>query len=295
MPLILIGGIAAALIAAQAEHNAARTRPIPPDPEILNALAKVDSRLQTADLHEMLRRERRDDAWARDVEPMLEGLYSSIKHMNDTGPVRVTCAATLCEVAQMLPRPDQASQADQAALQRDLQSDALQSAMAKAGMFNITSDFRGDGIRQHHTLFVAYWSRAQEQPKPDAMLDGRLDDRNRGDRRFYRQIRDERRDGAWADRTERRVSAALRSLPAIGQGDHRVRIHCAATLCEISAATSPHAARPQTDAFLGDLQGWTYRTALEKLGLKDVVVQFGNLPSDPERCLYVAYYRRDGA
>lgn len=127
------------------------------------------------------------------------------------------------------------------------------------------------------------------------MLDGKLDDQDRGDRRYYRQVRDETRDGVWADRTERGLNAVLRSLPAIGQGDHRVRVYCAATLCEISAANLPHAQRPQIEGFYRDLQGWPYRNALQKLGLKEIVNLYGTLPSDRTRNFYIAYYRRDGA
>lgn len=292
MPLILIGGLAAALIAAQANHGAANAPRIPPDPEILNALAEADSRLQSADLHELVRRERPDDSWARDVEPVVEAGYSSIPHMNDTGPVRVTCAATLCEVAQILPGPDQASRTDRATLERALQGQDLQSDMAKVGLVNLTSDFRSEGAK---TLFVAYWSRGQQQPKPDALLDGKLNDRDRGDRRFYRQVRDEIRDHAWADRTERGLNAILHRLPALGPGDHRIRVHCAATLCEVSAATPPQSPRSQIETLYSDLQTTAYAAATRKLGLRDVLIEFGTLPSDRTRGLYVAYYRRDGA
>ncbi|HMI18433.1 MAG TPA: hypothetical protein VK533_02700 [Sphingomonas sp.] len=38
---------------------------------------------------------------------------------------------------------------------------------------------------------------------------------------------------------------------------------------------------------------WANSTGVEKLGLKDAMIQFGGLP-DKSRSVYVAYYRRNG-
>jgi len=152
--------------------------------------------------------------------------------------------------------------------------------------------FSSNGSKPGQGLFITYWSRWR-QPKPDALLDGKLGEDDRGQRRFYKQVRAETRDQAWAGRTERGLTAILQSLPALSRGDHRLRVSCATTLCEISAMTAPHAPQPQIEGFYRDLQTWTYCQATEKLGLKAATVQFGSLP-DKSRSIYIAYYSRNG-
>ena len=292
MPLILIGGLAAALIAAQVKQSAAGATHVAPDAVILAQLVPFDVQAQTAELHALVRREARDEPWAGDTEAALRGRYSEIPHMNDTGEVRVLCATTLCEVVQSLPGLDQVNRSERGALDLALQSDPVRSDIGKLGLTEHGTRFSSNGSKPGQGLFITYWSRWR-QPKPDALLDGKLGEDDRGERRFYKQVREETRDQAWAGRTERELMSVLQSLPGLSQGDHRLRVNCATTLCEISAMTSPHASPAQIDAFYHDLQTGAYNNAVEKIGLKAALVQLGSLP-ERNREIYVAYYRRNG-
>ena len=140
-------------------------------------------------------------------------------------------------------------------------------------------------------LFVSYWVRRAGKKKASDALDPILPRQEVGAPRYYKQLREEGRDPIWADRTEAALQAILDKLPALRGGDHRVRVKCAVSLCEISATTAPGVPQPQIDAFLNDLQARDYSTSVEKLGLKDARTMFIGA-RDNSRSVYIAYYSR---
>ena len=298
MALILIGALAAALIAPEVKQAPAAggarqaAGHVPPDPLLEASLPSGPP--DTAELHDRLRKEERDDAWAREIEPALRGRYSAIPHVNDRGEVRVTCAATLCEVANELPGSDQANEGELKALYGALQSEPLYGDVKKMGLIYQGATFTGSKTKPSRPLFVVYWARwRNDQRRPDALLDGALPKSEHGERRFYVQLRTEARDRVWAETTEAGLQAILAGVPALKGGEHRVRATCAATLCEVTAMTAPGASQPEVDVFFRDLQTYKFSTDIEKLGLAYQMSSFGG-PVKGKRTLYVSYWSRNG-
>lgn len=290
MPLILTAGLAAALIAAQAEHNVdAGAAHVPPEPLLLSAIPVT---WDIGQLHEQVRREPRDAAWAEASEKALRDSYSAIPHMNDLAPVRILCATSLCEVANTLPQK-QIGHAAFDTLLHNIQQGPQQIALQlHNGLQPMTSRFGGVGANGG-SLFVEYWSRGPWKVAADPMFGDGLKPADPGARSLYQRIRAEVREPSWAGPTEAGLRAALQGVPALQKGEHAFTVHCAVSLCEVSALTATDKHDAQAYAiFMRDLQGTDWPHATERLGLKDQGTGFIWLRPDPDRYLFYAYFSR---
>lgn len=105
----------------------------------------------TATLYRQVRAERVDVAWAPDAEQQLERLYAPLAGL---GRVRVTCAATLCEVAGEVSLDDGAMAAEA------LQGAALARQVRAVGFADAPAFAIGSDTHDMPGHFLAYWRRA---------------------------------------------------------------------------------------------------------------------------------------
>ncbi|MFL6758230.1 MAG: hypothetical protein ACJ8EG_11760, partial [Sphingomicrobium sp.] len=116
-----------------------------------------------ARLHQRIRAEQRDPAWAPVTEQALHTVYSRVEHVGGpNNPLRIMCATTLCEVAGTIDAP--ASKTDEESLRtplnrtlQALQGKLLQDDLAKSGLEHVSGFFGGGKPGQ--TAFLQYWSR----------------------------------------------------------------------------------------------------------------------------------------
>lgn len=103
-------------------------------------------------------------------------------------------------------------------------------------------------------------------------------------------VQTERRDPAWAARSEAAIASQMRRIAYIG-GTHRLDIRCAATLCEVVGVAEPdpvtHAYQPIWEALERDTAG----TDLRAHGLERVAAIFDTGRSPEE---FKLQYRRVG-
>jgi DNA-binding CsgD family transcriptional regulator len=113
-------------------------------------IAFPDTATDARNLHAQLRSERRDAAWAAPREQALRARYARLVHADRMKrPVRVTCGATLCEVAGVLPMGDNRQINE---TMDEMQGGALNGEMEKLGFKNGGQIFVRDS-------FIAYWLR----------------------------------------------------------------------------------------------------------------------------------------
>ena len=96
--------------------------------------------------------ETRDENWAPATEVALDTRIAPIPHV---GPIKVKCAATLCQVAGWIGPAD--SDETNAAMQA-LQGDGLHDDVLKLGLNDGSMWFAGEADRQR-TSFVIFWQR----------------------------------------------------------------------------------------------------------------------------------------
>jgi DNA-binding CsgD family transcriptional regulator len=109
-----------------------------------------DARMDTRNLYAQLRGETRDATWAAPREQALRARYARLAHADRMKrPVRVTCGATLCEVAGMLPMGDDALINE---TMTEMQGGALAKEMEGLG-------FKTGPQLFDRTSFIAYWLR----------------------------------------------------------------------------------------------------------------------------------------
>ena len=96
--------------------------------------------------------EARDESWAPATEVALDTRIAPIPHV---GPIKVKCAATLCQVAGWIGPAD--SDETNAAMQA-LQGDGLRDDVLKLGLNDGSMWFAGEADRQR-TSFVIFWQR----------------------------------------------------------------------------------------------------------------------------------------
>ena len=104
-----------------------------------------------ASLHDRVRRERVDVAWAREAEPALEGVYAPLRGI---GPVAVRCGSTLCEVSgEIAPGEESAATAQ-------LQGAEVGRAVRALGFDGVLA-FRVSvpSARGGRASFASYWAR----------------------------------------------------------------------------------------------------------------------------------------
>jgi DNA-binding CsgD family transcriptional regulator len=291
MPLILIGGLAAALVTLQAERGgnpANRATQIPPDPLVVSVLPAAPD---VSELHDFVRKEARDVSWADRTEAELRSGYSAIPHMTDDGPVRVICSTSLCEVAAVLPDDKRMTKAENLTFYRDLATNPFFDRMEKLGLKQQMSSMGGSNAKGSRKVFVAYWARWKNKAEPDTLLDGSLNVDERGQRRYYAQLRREARDARWADPVEAGLRSALQNLAVLKGADHRLTAHCGLSLCEVSATTTLKPSLAEHEAFLSELQSKQFTHAAERLGLASITYGFSKVPGT-SRGMYVGYYSR---
>lgn len=145
MGLALISGIAAlALVPGLAPQPQETVG----DPEF--NVTFPDGKLDARNLHAQVRSETRDAAWASPTEQALRARYAALAHADRMArPVRVTCGATLCEVAGLLPTEDQKFVNE---MMDEMQVGTLPKDLQKLGLNSGSQLFIRD-------RFFAYWLR----------------------------------------------------------------------------------------------------------------------------------------
>ena len=109
-----------------------------------------DGKLDARNLHAQVRRETRDAAWATPTEQALRARYAALVHADRMArPVRVTCGATLCEVAGLLPTENQKFVNE---MMDEMQVGTLPKDLEKLGLKSGSQLFIRD-------RFFAYWLR----------------------------------------------------------------------------------------------------------------------------------------
>lgn len=144
---VAIAAVAAFTLSSQDAPKAA------PDPLVGDLVGlTVDT---PAKFYERLRAETRDAAWAPGTEQQLRVRFAAITGVAKDS-VRVTCAATICEVAGVL----EGASAD--ALNRvyqEVQGGTLRDDLSRFGLASGAMGFGGSGSSSTRSRFVAYWTR----------------------------------------------------------------------------------------------------------------------------------------
>lgn len=121
------------------------------DPLLAEAwAAQASSPPSLAMLHSRLRGGTRDAIWADRAEPAVKARYARLLGSNET--LRVTCGATLCEVAGRLPEGESGSAALKAVQNHALYADIVKLGFA-SDLFTVTS------LERKKLVFVSYWRR----------------------------------------------------------------------------------------------------------------------------------------
>ena len=126
-------------------------KPFPADG--LTKMLRFDSEKKF--LHDELRHEGRDEAWATRSESLFDKLYAALPSIGDAGrDVAISCGTTLCEVSGSL--DDRPGERDNKA-QASVQSPDLMEKMWDKGYHNMGSMFGSD---DHGRLsFVTFYQR----------------------------------------------------------------------------------------------------------------------------------------
>jgi DNA-binding CsgD family transcriptional regulator len=103
---------------------------------------------------------------------------------------------------------------------------------------------------------------------------------------LYARVRSERRDAAWADRTEAALRSAYAGIAGVDPASLRVR--CAATVCEVAGGIATSADAP---AAVAAVQGKSLLNALSRLGLTSRSTAFRASADKPTQ--FLAYWTRD--
>jgi DNA-binding CsgD family transcriptional regulator len=106
--------------------------------------------------------------------------------------------------------------------------------------------------------------------------------------RLYTRVRSERRDAAWASRTEAALRSAYSGVAGVDPASLGVR--CAATVCEVAGGI---AASADASTAVAALQGKSLHDALARLGLTGRSTAFRTAAGRPPQ--FLAYWTRDGA
>ncbi|WP_222950609.1 helix-turn-helix transcriptional regulator [Sphingomonas sp. JC676] len=147
MGFTLLSGIAAL---AMISNPASAPQQVPGDAEF--NITFPDARMDTRNLYAQLRGETRDPAWAAPREQALRARYARLVHAARMArPVRVTCGATLCEVAGVMPTGDEKLVNE---TMSEMQGGELDKEMGKLGFKNGGQLFTGGS-------FITYWLRKE--------------------------------------------------------------------------------------------------------------------------------------
>ncbi len=289
MGLLLVGGMAAAIALQQ---GAATAEKVAPDPQLYRLLPPTT--FDPEQLHRQLQGQPRDARWADAAEKILQDRYRAIAHVNDAGRLHVACAASLCEVSNTLPTAGSINEAASDSLYADLQSRRLVADLRVAKLDHSGSVFTDAKGKPSVPVFLAFWTRpTPRNTSDDPRLAGILTRTESGMRLRYAQLRQEKRDPAWADATERQLHRLYAQVQGVGETNSPVRISCATTLCEVRATTPLHAPRAVVDAWYKNLQSWRLTNGINQMGLREEGPMFtGSGLGD--RSIYVDYLLRTG-
>lgn len=139
--------LAAALLAP-----APQTVPVP-DPLLDGVIGKAETTAPR--LHERVRAEKRDAAWAPPAEATLRTAYADIPGVSGE-PLRVICAATLCEVTGTITAQ---GEKDVNATMQALQGTSLAGELRAQGFGDALVHGFGGEVGTKRTRFVTYWIR----------------------------------------------------------------------------------------------------------------------------------------
>ena len=150
--------VAAAGAAALMGQNSPQQSQV--DPLLAKPLVKMED---PVDLHAKLRSEARDEAWASRVEKAVRSRLLQLPLVGKDGnELRVTCAATLCEIAGSIvgkaSEPYDPKQPLNQAV-ADLQAKPLRDDLSKLGLNHVSGLFTG-GDNPDRAVFFQYYSRA---------------------------------------------------------------------------------------------------------------------------------------
>jgi len=122
---------------------------------------------QPADLHAQVRSELRDPEWAPRMEKAIKARVLKIPLIGKDGnELRVTCAATLCEIAGSIVAPPSTAEREDPQSQfsktiRDLQVPPLPDDLARFGLKHESGNFTGAKGKPDQTVFLLYYSRTK--------------------------------------------------------------------------------------------------------------------------------------
>jgi DNA-binding CsgD family transcriptional regulator len=126
---------------------------------------------QPADLHSKIRAEKRDSFWADRTEAAIRSRVLQIPVIGKDGnALRVTCGATLCEIAGTLIGPDRPIKEYDPNLpinraQADLQDKPLNDDLGKLGLKNEGGSFMSGRGKPDRGVFLLYYSRIEGNSK----------------------------------------------------------------------------------------------------------------------------------
>ena len=163
--MIAFGLLAAAGAAALVFQQPATTNEV--DPLVAGPIERFN---QPADQHAKVRAEKRDAEWADKTEAAIRARLTRIPLIGENGnALRVTCGATLCEIAgtligegQPIKKYDPNLPINRA--QSDLQDKPLNDDLAKLGLKNEGGSFVSGQGKPSRMVFFLYFSRAATKP-----------------------------------------------------------------------------------------------------------------------------------
>ncbi len=111
----------------------------------------------------------------------------------------------------------------------------------------------------------------------------------------YRLVRTEQRDAAWADPAERTITAEYkRILQSRGVRDETLRVHCAATLCEVALRAA--ISNTQAQSLTEDFQTHTFYDKLAAKGYIGQTAGFGgDGPAKAPIYVHFSYWAKRGS
>lgn len=257
------------------------------DPELYNLLL-VDQ-FDAGALHDRLLEEPRIADWASRSEDALRKAYSALAQSERALDLKVRCGATLCEVTSPLPMRGEIPQPEHAALERALQAPELGMRVSGAGLVHKGTLFTGTTTTPARPIFVSFWSRQSEDQSNTKDTSVALPREERGQRGYYKRVREEVRDPLWYSRTQAGVRELIGELGIVRS---EIRVNCAATLCEVAVFTPAKITSTQTDEFFERLQSPTFQAGLDKMGLKGLEAMFRGSPGGGSRTIYITYLLR---
>lgn len=156
--LFLVATAGAAALMSQAQPSTNEVDPLVGQP--------LERFPQPADLHARVRTEQRDPAWAPKMENAIQARLMSMPLVGKDGnALRVTCGATLCEIAGTLLTPSKAEQADQNSqfnrTVNALQVPPLTDDLMHLGLKVESGTFTSAKGKPDRAVYLLYYSRAK--------------------------------------------------------------------------------------------------------------------------------------